>query len=153
MFVLHSVRMSFVYSTQVIEIISTKLLCSSFPAFFWVHFIPLRQNYPFSCNDFPVHYIFPSGKEFVSFLKLYVGICPIHFVSENEDERFSLSPPHRCIDDVTVLLIKMIGAVKDSDYMRFCLLEGCEAPCDEWADFLSLCVCNCEGERVVSRSG
>lgn len=57
------------------------------------------------------------------------------------------------IDDVTVLLIKMIGAVEDSDYVRFCLLEGCEAPCDEWADFLSLCVYICVGERVVSRSG
>lgn len=92
MFVLHSLCMSFVYSTQVIEIISTKLFCSNFSAFFVkVHCIPFRQNYnPFFNSDFPMHYIFPSGKEFVSFLKLYVGICPIHFDSENEDGRFSL---------------------------------------------------------------
>lgn len=29
-------------------------------------------------------------------------------------------------------------AVDESDYVRFCLVEGHEAPCDEWAEFLWL---------------
>lgn len=73
MFVLHSMCMSFVYSTQVIEIISTKLLCSNFPAFFVkVYCIPFRQNYnPFFNSDCIILSL--QGRNLYPFLSYMLG--------------------------------------------------------------------------------
>lgn len=126
MFILHSVReFCILILPRWLKSLVQSCSVQIFLHFLWkfILFPSDRITRPFSTMTFPCVIFSLQGRNLYPFLSYMLGpVLSILIQRMRMDVSACFLQTH--IDDVTVLLIKMIGAVEDSDYVRFCLLEG-----------------------------